>query len=465
MIPATSFRNRNVAVFGLGGSGCAAARSLVAGGATVTAWDDSPAAVEAARAEDIDVADLRTADWESFAALLLAPGVPLTHPQPHWSVVSARAAGIEIIGDIELFSRERRIHVPEAEFVAVTGTNGKSTTTALIAHLLTSAGRVAALGGNIGTSIMELDPPKVGRTHVVECSSYQIDLAPGLAPTVGVHLNLSPDHLDRHGTMAAYARIKERLVAAADTAIVGVDDNWSQAIADRVAGLGHKVVRVSVRRPLAHGFYAAGEAVVAADDGSSSEIARLAGVTTLRGAHNAQNAVAASAAVRALGLDDADIRSGLATFPGLHHRMEEVRRLGSVLFVNDSKATNVDAAAMALASFNRIYWIAGGQEKEGGISPLADFFPRIARAYLIGEAAESMAAGLADRLPHVISGTLSAAVDAAASDAAEDPAAQVVVLLSPACASFDQFKNFEERGNRFRDLVRELSTPKEKEPA
>ena len=189
-----------------------------------------------------------------------------------------------------------------------------------------------------------------------------------------------------------------------ETAIVGVDDNWSQAIADRVAGLGRKVVRISARRPLAHGFYAAGEAVVAAEDGSATEIARLAGVTTLRGAHNAQNAVAAAAAVRALGLDDGDIRSGLATFPGLRHRMEEVLRLGSVLFVNDSKATNVDAAAMALASFQRIYWIAGGQEIKGDISLLADFFPRIARAYLIGEAAESMVAGLADRLPYVISG-------------------------------------------------------------
>ncbi len=465
MIPATSFRNSNVAVFGLGGSGRAAARSLFAGGANVTAWDDSPAAVEAARAEDIDVADLRTVDWQSFAALVLAPGVPLTHPKPHWAVVSARSAGIEIIGDLELFSRERRVHVPQAEFVAVTGTNGKSTTAALIAHLLTTAGRVAALGGNIGTSIMDLDPPKMGRTHVAECSSYQIDLAPGLAPTVGVHLNLSPDHLDRHGSMATYARIKERLVAAAETAIVGVDDNWSQAIADRVAGLGRKVVRISARRPLAHGFYAAGEAVVAAEDGSATEIARLAGVTTLRGAHNAQNAVAAAAAVRALGLDDGDIRSGLATFPGLRHRMEEVLRLGSVLFVNDSKATNVDAAAMALASFQRIYWIAGGQEIKGDISLLADFFPRIARAYLIGEAAESMVAGLADRLPYVISGTLSAAVDAAASDAADDSAAQVAVLLSPACASFDQFRNFEERGDKFRDLVLELSAPKEKEPA
>lgn len=464
MIPATSFRGRNVAVFGLGGSGRAAAHALLAGGATVTAWDDSQGAVETARAEGVDVADLRTADWQGFAALVLSPGVPLTHPKPHWSVISAQSAGIEVIGDVELFSRERRIHVPEAEFVAITGTNGKSTTAALIAHLLATAGRVVALGGNIGTSILDLDPPKVGRTHVVECSSYQIDLAPGLAPTVGVHLNVSPDHLDRHGSIAAYARIKERLAAAAETAVVGVDDNWSQAIADRVAGLGHNVIRISARRPLARGFYAAGEAVMAADDGSSREIARLAGVATLRGAHNAQNAVAAAAAVKALGLEDSDIRSGLSSFPGLPHRMEEVRRMGPVLFVNDSKATNADAAAMALASFNHVYWIAGGEQKQGGLSALSDFLPRVARAYLIGEAAENMAAELGDRVAHVISGTLSAAVDAAAADAVEEGFAQAVVLLSPACASFDQFKSFEERGDRFRELVQQL-TAIEKEPA
>ncbi|MHA1553907.1 MAG: UDP-N-acetylmuramoyl-L-alanine--D-glutamate ligase [Alphaproteobacteria bacterium] len=465
MISATSFAGRNVAVFGLGASGCAAALSLVRGGATVTAWDDSAGAVQAAAARGIHVADLRTADWQSFAALVLAPGVPLTHPQPHWSVVSARAAGIEIIGDIELFVRERRRHVPNAPLIAITGTNGKSTTAALIAHMLKSAGRNVALGGNIGTSIMELEPPQSGRIHVIECSSYQIDLTPGLAPTIGVLLNISADHLERHGTMAAYARIKERLVATAETAVIGVDDNWSQAVADRVANLGRPVIRISSRRPLARGYCMRGDSIRSIDDGASVEAARIGGISTLRGTHNAQNAIAAVATLRALGIDEDAVRAGLITFPGLAHRMEEVGREGAVLFVNDSKATNAEAAARALASYNRIYWIAGGQQKEGGIASLTPFFPRLARAYLIGEAAADFSATLGDAVPHAIAGDLAAAVRAAAADAAMDSHDEPVVLLSPAGASFDQFDNFEDRGDQFRDLVHELAKQSEEEPA
>jgi UDP-N-acetylmuramoylalanine--D-glutamate ligase len=465
VIPATSFRGRNVAVFGLGASGCVAAQSLAAGGANVAAWDDSPGAVEAAAAMGVNTVDLRTAEWESFAALVLAPGVPLTHPQPHWSVISARAAGIEIIGDIEIFCRERRLHAPQADFVAVTGTNGKSTTVALIAHLLENAAYAVSLGGNIGTSVLDLDLPRTGRTHVIECSSYQIDLAPSLAPSVGVLLNISPDHLNRHGTMPAYARIKERLVAAAGLAVIGVDDNWTQAIADRVALAEREIIRISARRPLARGFYAVGETVFAASDGAAIEIATLGGIGTLRGKHNAQNALAAIAVSRSLGLDEAQIRGGLRTFPGLAHRMEEVGRDGSVIFVNDSKATNADAAAKALASYNRIYWIAGGQEKEGGVAALADFFPRIAGAYLIGEAAEHISLALGDQVRHRICGELPAAIEAAAADAAADPAEEAVVLLSPACASFDQFDNFAQRGDKFRETVQHMIGTNNEEPA
>jgi len=355
--------------------------------------------------------------------------------------------------------------VPTAPFVAVTGTNGKSTTTALIGHLLKSAGRDAQVGGNIGTPILSLDPPRVGRYHVIEVSSFQIDLSPGLNPSVGVLLNVTPDHLDRHGTFERYAAIKERLVAAANTAVIGVDDRIGQAIADRLEQSGRRVVRISARRPLARGFYADATGVHEADDGAATEVATLGGITSLRGAHNAENAAAAVATVRRLGLRDPEIRQGLATFHGLHHRMEEVGRRGRVLFVNDSKATNADAAAKALASFDRIYWIAGGRPKEGGIESLRGFFPRIAKAYLIGEAADAFAATLAPTVETELSGTLAAAAAAAARDAAVDRAPEVVVLLSPACASYDQFPNFERRGDAFRSAALSLDGVQNREEA
>jgi UDP-N-acetylmuramoylalanine--D-glutamate ligase len=457
MIPVTTFAGKNVAVFGLGESGRATALALAAGGAQVSAWDDSADAVAAARAEGVAVADLRIADWQGFAALVLAPGVPLTHPTPAWPVVSARAAGIEIVGDVELFCRERRAHVPAAPFVAVTGTNGKSTTTALIAHLLSTTGREVELGGNIGKAILSLEPPRTGRYHVIECSSFQIDLAPSLDPSIGVLLNITPDHIDRHGTMPAYVRIKERLVAASRTAVIAVDDGWCQSIADRIQRSGVRVVRVSARRPLSDGVHAEGADVVVSEAGASQKIANLAGIGTLRGNHNAQNAAAAVAVVRALGLSDADIVRGLATFAGLPHRLEEVGRRGKVTYINDSKATNAVATANALAVLSRIYWIAGGRPKEGGIGSLAPYFPRIVKAYLIGEAAMDFAVTLGEEVPHIICGTLPAAVAAASADAAEDAGHEPVVLLSPACASYDQFQNFERRGDAFRALVLQLS--------
>jgi UDP-N-acetylmuramoylalanine--D-glutamate ligase len=453
MIPVTSLRDKRVAVFGLGASGRATVAALEAGGAEVSAWDDKGDSVANAIAAGVRTVDLREADWRDYACLVLAPGVPLTHPEPHWTVKRAEPAGIEIIGDIELFCRERLRHVPNAPFVAITGTNGKSTTTALIAHLLKTAGRDVQLGGNIGTAILSLEPPGSGRYHVIECSSFQIDLAPSLNPTVGVLLNVTPDHLDRHGTIDAYAAIKERLVANADTAVVAVDDNRCQAVADRLQLTGRNVVRVSARRLLTSGVYAEKGALFVAEDGAARRLAALDGIGSLRGQHNAENAAAAVAVARALGLRSAEIAAGLRSFPGLPHRMEEVGRRGRVLFVNDSKATNADAAAKALASFDRIYWIAGGLAKEGGIASLVDFFPKIAKAYLVGEAAADFAATLGAAVPHEISRTIDVATAAAAADADRDRAAEPVVLLSPACASYDQFKNFERRGDAFRAFV------------
>ena len=456
MIPITTFAGKTVAVFGLGGSGLASCQALAAGGANVIACDDDAKRMAQAQGAGCTAADLRQADWSAIAALVLAPGVPLTHPAPHWSVGLARAAAVPVIGDIELFCRERRRHAPKAPFVAITGTNGKSTTTALTAHLLACGGQTVQLGGNIGTAILSLASPQTGQVHVIEVSSYQIDLAPSLDPSVGVLINVSEDHLDRHGTLAHYAAVKERLVAGVQeggTAIVGVDDNLCAAVADRLDRGGKNVVRVSVRRPLADGIYIEAEQVVRASGAAARAVAGLGQIGSLRGAHNAQNAACASGAALALGVTPAVIQQGLRTFPGLAHRMEEIGRKGRVLFVNDSKATNADSAAQALACFSDIFWIAGGKAKTGGLSSLTGFFPRMRKAYLIGEAAAGFAAELEGRVPHVVAGTLERAVELAARDAEAADVKEPVVLLSPACASFDQFRNFEARGDAFRELV------------
>ena len=457
MIPVTSFAGKTVAVFGLGGSGLASCHALKAGGAEVIAGDDGAENVASAARAGFITADLRSASWSNFAALILTPGAPLTHPAPHWSVLMAREAGVEVIGDIELFCRERRRYAPDAPFVAITGTNGKSTTTALIAHLMTVAGYDTQMGGNIGTAILSLEPPRRGRVHVIEMSSYQIDLTPSLDPTVGILINISEDHIDRHGTLDHYAAVKERLVAGVqDTAIIGVDDNWCRNAADRIERAGKRVVRISVRNPLAYGIYVERETIVQASGGARSEIARIGGIGSLRGLHNAQNAACASACALALGVGNDVLQNGLRSFPGLAHRMEQVGRLGNVLFVNDSKGTNADAAAHALSSFADIFWIAGGRAKAGGITGLEDHFPRIRKAYLVGEAAAEFATTLGERVPHEMSGTLEVAVASAARDAEASGLHDPVVLLSPACASFDQYGNFEIRGAAFRDLVNAL---------
>lgn len=463
MIPVTSFAGKTVAVFGLGGSGLASCHALKAGGAEVIASDDNPSGLaEAARAGFI-TADLRSVSWANFAALVLTPGVPLTHPAPHWTVLKARGAGVEVIGDIELFCRERRHHAPESHFVAITGTNGKSTTTALIAHMLREAGHNVQIGGNIGTAILSLEPPTSTSIYVIECSSYQIDLAPSLDPSVGVLLNLTPDHLDRHGTMEQYAAVKERLVDGAANAVIGIDDDWCRAIALRRAEKPGTTLAITVAGEpppdFLYSFFGDGtELVFSTGTTSQSLVGDIAGIGSLRGSHNLQNALAALA-VGTLVDPDPPWESHVEhfrTFPGLAHRMEQVGKQAGTLFVNDSKATNADATARALSSFDDIFWIAGGKPKTGGIASLAEFFPRIRKAYLIGEAAQDFAATLTQAeqpVPHEISGTLEVAVAAAARDAAASGVHDPVVLLSPACASFDQYRNFEIRGDKFRDLV------------
>jgi len=491
MTRATTFAGKRVAVFGLGGSGRATVAALLAGGAEVAAWDDGEKSRDAAAQAGLPLVDLGSADWSTFASLVLAPGVPLTHPTPHWTVAAARAAGVEVIGDIEIFCRERRARAPGAPFIAITGTNGKSTTTALIAHILRTLGRDVQMGGNIGVPILSLEEPTPvaggqPKAHespsvasgqlkahesifVIEMSSFQIDLTPSLAPTIGLLLNLSPDHLDRHGpaddadtAMRNYAAIKERLVVGSDVALVGVDDEHCVEILRRRVAIG-PVAPLSIKRPIRPGYCQHDGWLICSDAaGLAVKLATTFGISTLRGAHNAQNALAAIAAVRELDSlhgtkAEIDWQAALATYPGLPHRMEQVGSIGNVIFINDSKATNADSTEKALAAWDSdIYWILGGKPKEGGIRPLEAYFPRIAKAYLIGESSDDFAATLDGKVPFERCHSLDVATARAAADAALSGGRQPVVLLSPACASYDQFRSFEHRGDTFRDLVRAL---------
>ncbi len=465
MTPITSFVGKTVAVFGLGNSGAATAFALRDGGCEVICFDDDERAVGIASGYGLRTANLRAANWKQFDALVLSPGIPLTHPKPHWTVERARAAGVPVIGDIELFCLERARVAPGSPFIAITGTNGKSTTTALIAHVLAAGGMDVQMGGNIGAPVLTLKAAAPGRVHVIECSSFQIDLAPSLEATIGIHLNLTPDHLDRHGSMENYAAIKERLVARAGTAIIGVDDALSKGFATRRAATGAPLWRISAEGPVDEGIFAGVTAndgvldvrLVRVEDKKPRVVANLAGIGSLRGMHNAQNAAAAFAACSAMGLADSQIAEAFRTFPGLPHRMEEIARKGRVIFINDSKATNADSTEKALTSFRNIFWIAGGKAKDGGIAPLRRFFPNIAKAYLIGAAADEFAQTLEGATEFEVCGTLDKAVAAAARDAAAHPGTgEICVLLSPACASYDQFHNFEHRGDVFRKLVAAL---------
>lgn len=451
MIALTHTRGQTWAVFGLARSGLATARALIAGGAEVRLWDDNVASRDAAGAAGFQPMQLHEGELVGCAGLALAPGVPLTHPVPNQVVANAQRAGLPIVGDIELLLRELRPVI-----YGVTGTNGKSTTTALLAHILKSAGRSIALGGNIGRAVLELprfENEKAG-VYVIEMSSFQIDLTPGWHARIALLLNITPDHLDRHGSMENYAAIKARIFAgqaAGDTAVIGVDDDNCRAIHTALVKehTGRVIVPVSIRDVLPQGvsavngqLYENGKAVFALD------------FPALPGAHNGQNIAAAFAAARAAGLDVEAIRAGIASFPGLKHRLQRVGSIDGIACINDSKATNADSTEKALAAFENVYWIAGGKAKEGGIASLKPLFPRIRRASLIGEAAQDFAAALGN-VPHALCGTLDKALDDALAAARKDRIKGAVVLLSPACASYDQFKSFEHRGDEFIRLVQE----------
>ncbi len=446
MIELGAFRDRKIAVFGLARSGRSAASALMRGGANVVAWDDSAASREAAAGLPLE--DFVGGDWSGVSALVLTPGIPLTHPAPHRSVVAARNHHVPVIGDVELFLAARP---SGTRLVGITGTNGKSTTTTLIAHVLDVAGVPVAVGGNLGTPVLDLPVLPAGGVYVLEMSSFQIDLTPGWHADVACLLNITPDHLERHGSMDNYIAIKRRIFerqTANDTAVLGVDDPVCSAMAPSLSP--QRVVTVSV----------GGAAEISVRDGilfdGGDVIGDLRAASALPGAHNWQNAAVAYAALRALGLAPAAIYAAMLSFPGLAHRMEFVGQLGAIRFINDSKATNADAAARALASYSDIYWIAGGKPKEGGIDGLDHLHGNIRRAYLIGTAAAGFARALEGKVPSMAADTLARALDAAIADALRDRCAAPVVLLSPACASYDQFRDFEQRGDMFRDLVRDV---------
>lgn len=463
MIPVPAYRGQRVAVFGLGRSGLTAAKALSAGGAEVLAWDDNEDTRERARSEGVATTDLDEADWSSIAALVLSPGVPLTHPEPHRMVKLAETGGVPVIGDLELFALAVNALPPgeRPRVIGVTGTNGKSTTTALLGHLFQRAGYDAQIGGNIGRGVLDLDPPHSGAVYVLELSSYQLDLTHSLRCNAALLLNLSEDHIDRHGDMAGYIAAKKRIFRnqeGRDAAVIGVDDLHSKLTASERMAKGQYVIPISSGHALGRGVYAIAGILYDAIGNGVRKTFDMAGAPALRGRHNHQNAAAAFAAARALGLGEGEIVDGLKSFPGLVHRLELVVALDGVSYVNDSKATNMDAVRQALGAYDRIYWIAGGRDKGEPLDGLAPLFPRVVKAYLIGEAADRFARELEGRIAVDRAGDLLTAIQHARTDAERDRASHPVVLLSPGCASFDQFSDFEDRGNHFRSMVERITT-------
>ncbi|MBV0914078.1 UDP-N-acetylmuramoyl-L-alanine--D-glutamate ligase [Anianabacter salinae] len=463
MIPVTGYEGCRVAVLGLGRSGLATARALEAGGALALCWDDGQEARDAAEGQGLAIHDLtREGAFDGVAALVVSPGIPHLYPRPNPVIARAWAAGVPVDNDIGLFFRSFGSDIfadldTVPRVVAVTGSNGKSTTTALIHHILSEAGRPCQMAGNIGRGVLDLEPPQDGEVIVLELSSYQTDLARALTPDIAVLTNLSPDHLDRHAGLGGYFAAKRRLFAEGgpDRAVIGVDEAEGQYLANQMAEgpQDDRLIRVSVAGRLDRFGWS-----VFARKGFLSEYRKgkqvgsidLRGVRGLPGRHNHQNACCAYAAARALGLGPKLIEDALGTFEGLPHRSQIIAEAGGVTVVNDSKATNVDSAAQALQAFGRIRWIAGGLGKDGGIAALVPHLGSVVKAYLIGHSARDFALELGD-VPHEISVTMARAVDAALAEAEPGD----TVLLAPAAASFDQYPNFEKRGEDFTALVRE----------
>jgi UDP-N-acetylmuramoylalanine--D-glutamate ligase len=455
MIDLAVLKGSSFVVLGLARSGLATVRALQAAGIDCIAWDDNAPAREAATKAGMPVVDPTSTDWSRWTALIISPGIPNRLPKPHPVASAARAAGKPILCDIELLARAQ----PQARFVAITGTNGKSTTTALIGHILSKAGLACEVGGNIGRGALDLAPLGPGGIYVLEMSSYQLELLQTFRANAAVWLNITPDHIDRHGDLAGYVAAKEHIFdrqQPGDCAVIGIDDELSRAIYRKMAVRpGIVTIAVSLGTAKDGISFSAGRLTDA--DGETID---FADVPTLPGDHNAQNAACAWAVSRWLDVPSEKIAAGLRSYPGLPHRQEQVAEVDAVIYVNDSKATNADATARALSSYRDIYWILGGQAKEGGVAPLAGYFDRIRHAFLIGEATELFAGQLEGKLAYSRCGDLQTALAAAHARAQRDLAARAgrrgVVLLSPACASWDQWNSYEHRGDAFRAMARAL---------
>ena len=417
-------------VFGLGKSGIATVNYLLGRGDTVFAWDDG----EDARG-NLKCTPIANWDWAKIDALILSPGIALHFPQPHDVVKLARQHGKRIICDIELLWEDNR----NAKFIGITGTNGKSTTTALLAHILQQAGLDMAVGGNLGTAALTLGKHEF---YVLETSSYQLDLIDNTKFDIAIWLNISPDHIDRHGSLEGYIEAKKRIFKNGNTTrIVGIDDEYSAKVCKEQ--LTHPVLDTGSPQKIS--------AIQVRDVVPISRSNSLGNFPNLPGEHNMQNINAAYEAAKALGVPHDTIIAAIHSFGGLKHRMELVATINGVKYVNDSKATNADSAMWALKTFDDIYWIIGGVPKAGGIESLAKFFPKICKAYIIGQATDEFAKTLEGKVAFEKCGDLQNAVAKAGLDAKTG-----VVLLSPACASFDQFKSYEHRGDVFRQLVSNL---------
>ena len=462
MIDLGFMRDKEVAVLGLGRTGFAAALALLAGGARVAAWDDGAATRSKAAAAGIPLVRPSSRDWKMASPLILSPGIPHSHPQPHPAVAAARQRGVPVIGDVELFAQA----VAGTPTVGITGTNGKSTTTALIGHIFSQAGREVGIGGNLGRAVLDLDPLGAGGTYVIELSSFQLELIVSAAYDVAILINISPDHLDRHGDMAGYIAAKARIFANQTprmAAVVGVDDVPSRRLhRDLARQGGRRLIPISARRAVAGGVYVRDGMLHDDLNGKARPVLDLGEAPALPGVHNHQNAAAAYAATRASGLRPEVIARGIRSYPGLPHRQEQVAVIDGVRYVNDSKATNPDAALRALACYRDIYWIAGGRAKDAALRLSPGLVRRVRKVFLIGEAAAAFAQALDGVVPVVRSGTLDAALAAARVAAHTDGRPSPVVLLSPACASYDQFRNFEHRGDTFRELVVAAAATKER---
>lgn len=458
MITLSGITGKKYLVLGLGKSGFAAAETLRRSNADVILWDDKEPARQKAEMSGYKLGDPALMDLSGFTALVLSPGIPLTHPVPHPAVMRCKAAGVPVIGEMELLIQA----CPNATYVGITGTNGKSTTTALIAHILQNSGRKTQVGGNLGTPALQLEPLDSDGTYVLEMSSYQLDLMRNNPFSVAVLLNITPDHIDRHGDMSGYITAKERIIkkAAPQTLVIGTDETETMALKERVRKYDKlKIEEISVRREVERGVVAKDKQIFSCNSAERIAIIKdaTAEMPNLPGTHNYQNACAAFAACRAIGISTDKIVAGLRSFPGLAHRQQLATAIEGVRFINDSKATNADATSKALACYDDIYWIIGGRPKAGGLNGLEPFAPRIRHAFIIGEASEQFAKWCEGKIPYSLCGKLDEAVKQSASMALKEKIKGSVVLLSPACASFDQFASFEERGDKFMEYAKRLS--------